>query len=37
MPQEWGVWDREFVASHHGGDWQVTDILAPKPVEDATA
>ena len=28
MPQQWGVWDREFVASLQEDRWEVADILA---------
>ena len=28
MPQHWGVWDREFVASNDGDQWIATDIRA---------
>jgi hypothetical protein len=27
MPQRWGVWDREFVATENTDGWTVTDIL----------
>lgn len=28
LPEKWGVWDREFVTTRHGKEWQVNDILA---------
>jgi len=28
LPERWGVWDHEFVATQDGEKWQVTDILA---------
>jgi hypothetical protein len=28
LPQRWGVWDREFVATQNGHEWTATDILA---------
>jgi hypothetical protein len=29
MPQSWGVWDKEFVASERNGRWTISNILAP--------
>jgi hypothetical protein len=37
MPQKWGVWDREFVASRQDDGWEATDILSPAPAENETA
>ena len=28
MPQRWGVWDREFVATESGDEWTAVDILS---------
>ena len=28
LPINWGVWDREFVTTQHGDEWQANDILA---------
>lgn len=28
LPERWGVWDREFVATQDGDNWQAADILA---------
>ena len=28
LPTNWGVWDREFVTTRHGDEWQANDILA---------
>lgn len=28
LPTNWGVWDREFVTSPRGEEWEATDILA---------
>ena len=27
LPTNWGVWDREFVTTRHGDEWQANDIL----------
>ena len=27
LPTNWGVWDREFVTTRHGDEWQPNDIL----------
>jgi len=35
MPHTWGVWDREFVTSKCGENWQAVDILARDP-QDAS-
>lgn len=28
LPTNWGVWDREFVTTRHGDEWESNDILA---------
>lgn len=33
MPQGWGVWDREFIATQNGESWTVTDILAAPEID----
>lgn len=35
LPINWGVWDREFVTTPQGEEWEATDILAPTPVAAA--
>ena len=29
LTENWGIWDREFVTTRHGDQWETTDILAP--------
>lgn len=28
LPTNWGLWDREFLTTQHGNEWQANDILA---------
>ncbi|MCR4268425.1 hypothetical protein [Nitratireductor sp. ZSWI3] len=35
LPERWGVWDREFVATRDGEGWLATDILAHEPLPRA--
>lgn len=35
LPTNWGVWDREFVTTRDGDQWQADDILAPAPAAEA--
>jgi hypothetical protein len=28
LPQRWGIWDREFVATQNSDEWEASDILA---------
>jgi hypothetical protein len=33
LPTNWGVWDREFVTTRHGDEWEANDILAQAAAE----
>jgi hypothetical protein len=35
LPTSWGVWDREFVTTRHGDEWEANDILASAVVAEA--
>jgi hypothetical protein len=35
LPTSWGIWDREFVATRRGDEWEANDILAPVAAAEA--
>jgi hypothetical protein len=35
LPTNWGIWDREFVTTQHGDEWEANDILAPVAAAEA--
>lgn len=36
LPEQWGIWDREFVTTLDGVNWHAIDILAPEPSPEET-
>lgn len=36
LPSNWGVWDREFVTTRQGEEWESNDILAPPAAVEAS-
>ncbi len=35
LPPNWGVWDREFVTTQRGGEWEANDILSEASAVEA--
>ena len=36
LPTNWGVWDREFVTTRRGDEWEVSDVLAKAAAVEAS-
>jgi hypothetical protein len=34
LPERWGVWDKEYVTTRQGDDWQAVNILARRAVQE---